>query len=145
MTRAWELAAGALLAWRHADRTSAAAAKPGLLSGALSLVALCTLAAAMLLATDAMFHPGLATMAPVGATCVLIATGPQALANRRLLALRPAVWIGLISYPLYLWHWPLLSYLSIVSLDERGSTSMRLAMVVAAYPGLTQRPSMAAI
>ena len=28
------------------------------------------------------------------------------------------VWIGLISYPLYLWHWPLLSYLKIIKGNE---------------------------
>jgi peptidoglycan/LPS O-acetylase OafA/YrhL len=45
---------------------------------------------------------------------MLIFSGPTALVNRVLLASRPAVFIGLISYPLYLWHWPLLSFLTIV-------------------------------
>ena len=47
-------------------------------------------------------------------TSLLIFSGPTALVNRVLLASRPAVFIGLISYPLYLWHWPLLSFLTMV-------------------------------
>jgi len=40
---------------------------------------------------------------------MLIAAGPNGIINRTLLQLTPMVWIGLISYPLYLWHWPILS------------------------------------
>jgi hypothetical protein len=47
----------------------------------------------------------------------LIASGPGALANR-FLAFQPMVWVGRISYPLYLWHWPILSY---VRIAESGS------------------------
>ncbi|MFN3494630.1 MAG: acyltransferase family protein, partial [Hydrogenophaga sp.] len=35
---------------------------------------------------------------------------PHGTVNRVVLAWRPLVWIGLISYPLYLWHWPLLTF-----------------------------------
>ncbi|WP_370179079.1 acyltransferase family protein [Alteriqipengyuania sp.] len=131
LTRAWELAAGAMLGWWHAGRTGGPAMASHRLSGILSLVALGALTVTMLLANEAMFHPGLITLAPVVATCILIATGPRSLGNR-LLAIRPAVWIGLISYPLYLWHWPLLSYLSIVAEEERGPALVRLAMVICA-------------
>ena len=37
-----------------------------------------------------------------------IAAGPGSAVNRKVFANRTLVWIGLISYPLYLWHWPIL-------------------------------------
>lgn len=40
--------------------------------------------------------------------------GSHAWFNRVVLSNRVLVWIGLISYPLYLWHWPLLSFAQIV-------------------------------
>jgi len=50
---------------------------------------------------------------PVGGAALVIVS-PDAVTNRLLLSSRPAVLLGLISYPLYLWHWPLLSYLGII-------------------------------
>ena len=44
----------------------------------------------------------------------MIASGHKAWLNRVFLMNPIAVWFGLISYPLYLWHWPILSYLQIV-------------------------------
>jgi peptidoglycan/LPS O-acetylase OafA/YrhL len=67
-------------------------------------------------------HPGAATLQPLLGAVVLIACGPSAIANR-LLAFKPLVWIGLISYPLYLWHWPILSFIRIM---ENGMPSQVL-------------------
>jgi hypothetical protein len=64
-----------------------------------------------------MAYPGLMTLIPVLGTVLIIACHERCPANR-LLALKPLVWIGLISYPLYLWHWPILSYFRIM---ESGS------------------------
>lgn len=72
---------------------------------------------------DATLFPGWAAVAPTLGACCVIAAGSQAWVNRRLLSLTPMVWIGLISYPLYLWHWPLLSFLNIT---ERGHASRTL-------------------
>lgn len=102
--RAWELLAGALLAVR---------AVPAIRNrGARELAA--ALALAMLLATvawmraDAEF-PGWRATIPVLATSVLLHIGGTGGSRvHALLGWRPLVWVGLVSYSLYLWHWPLL-------------------------------------
>ena len=52
--------------------------------------------------------PGIAALIPTLGTVMIIAAGPSAHLNRYLLSHPFSVFIGLISYPLYLWHWPLL-------------------------------------
>lgn len=101
-SRAWELLAGVLLAlWRPVIPW------PAVRHGA-GVVGLALIAAACLLFTEASHWPGLAALVPVlGAVLVIAGEGGMA---GRLLATRPMVWIGLISYSLYLWHWPLLTF-----------------------------------
>jgi hypothetical protein len=53
--------------------------------------------------------PGWWALMPAFGTYLTIVAGPQAWFNRLVLASPLMVWIGLISYPLYLWHWPLLA------------------------------------
>jgi len=57
--------------------------------------------------------PGLLALAPTIGAALVIAAGQGAGLNVRVLSSRPAVFVGLISYPLYLWHWPLLSFVHI--------------------------------
>src|SRR5262249_14820004 len=74
--------------------------------------------------------PGVAALLPtLGA--VLIIVSPEARTNRLLLANRPMVLLGLISYPLYLWHWPLLSYLSIFRNGAPNLLEVWLTIVIA--------------
>ena len=85
--------------------------------------------AALGLNTDSLF-PGIPALAPVlGA--VLLIVSPNSAVNRFLLSNRPMVGIGLISYPLYLWHWPLLSYLGIVRHGVPTLIEIWLALIVA--------------
>jgi peptidoglycan/LPS O-acetylase OafA/YrhL len=109
--RAWELLIGALLAERQIHQTSK---RKFSYNGNLTAIAGIALigAAAMGLNSKSAF-PGVYALLPtVGAA--LIIGSPNAWVNRLLLANRPMVFIGLISYPLYLWHWPILTYLSIL-------------------------------
>jgi hypothetical protein len=62
--------------------------------------------------------PGWWALLPVGGTVLLIWAGQSAAINRKLLSQPVVVFIGLISYPLYLWHWPLLAFLRISSETE---------------------------
>lgn len=58
--------------------------------------------------------PGAWALLPTLGAAMLIYCGNSAWLNRVVLGSSPLIWIGLISYPLYLWHWPLLSYARIV-------------------------------
>jgi SGNH domain (fused to AT3 domains) len=75
--------------------------------------------------------PGWWAILPVAGTALIISAGTQAWVNRALLSNKALVWIGLISYPLYLWHWPLLTFARIVEGDTP-SAAMRVAAVCAA-------------
>ena len=108
LPRAWELLIGALLAER--DLSSG-----GTRGGADNLLS--TLGIAAILVAGFTFDrtrllPGLYALLPVAGAALIIAS-PHGWVNR-LLSNRLMVWIGLISYPLYLWHWPLFSYLAIL-------------------------------
>ena len=118
-TRAWELLAGALLAFGLRARTALPQwlGAAGLVLVVLSLV---------VIGEDDRF-PGWWALAPVMGACLVIAAGPGAPVNR-LLSHRTLVWLGLISYPLYLWHWPILTFARL-SLVEPPSTLVVFGLI----------------
>lgn len=59
--------------------------------------------------------PGCWALIPITGAFLIIAAGPEALVNRIFLSNKLLVSIGLISYPLYLWHWPLLTFAQIIN------------------------------
>lgn len=58
--------------------------------------------------------PGAWALIPVSGAVFIISAGPHSWINRVILSNRAAVWFGLVSFPLYLWHWPLLSFATIL-------------------------------
>jgi peptidoglycan/LPS O-acetylase OafA/YrhL len=68
-------------------------------------------------------------MATIG-TAASIMAGREAWPNRYLLSARGLVWVGLISYPLYLWHWPVLSFWTILEGRSIDTTSRLWAVVL---------------
>ena len=107
-TRGWELLAGAVLAcaWDRFDQGESASNRRAATGAALIV------ASAALLNTHRAFPGWWALLPVVGG--VLLLSAPTSWINRHLLGWRPAVSIGLISYPLYLWHWPLLVMAAII-------------------------------
>ena len=103
--RFWELALGALLAYVQLSRSPALTPR---LRDAASLAGLGLLLLAAFGLTSSSLFPGWWALAPTLAAVLLIGAGPDALLNRRVLASGPFVLLGRISYPLYLWHFPLL-------------------------------------
>ncbi|WP_229072477.1 SGNH hydrolase domain-containing protein [Actinoplanes sp. DH11] len=105
-TRAWELAAGALVA----VAASRLAGLPGRLAAALTWLGLAAVTASAFLFDDHTAFPGHAALLPVLGSAVIIAAGcagPRRGAAT-LLGTRPFQLIGRYSYSWYLWHWPVL-------------------------------------
>ncbi len=100
--RVWELSVGGLLA------TTVIKPNPRAATVASTLGLLALLVSVFTFKPGAHF-PGALAAIPVLGTAALIWSGPSTIVAVRLLSLRPIVYAGLISYPLYLWHWPIIS------------------------------------
>ncbi len=79
----------------------------------LSVLGVLLLIASVVLIRKQMTFPGWIALAPVLGSLLVIRAGPEAWLNRVWLSAPPMVWVGLISYPLYLWHWPLIAFAKI--------------------------------
>lgn len=148
VSRAWELMLGSILSYlvlfhrfvpisagvRASNSTQISLIIPlnniyGALRIAKSLagIALILIAVFLLKKTDP--FPGLLALLPAVGAGLLISAGEDAWFNRYVLSSRVLVWFGLISFPLYLWHWPLLSFARIF---ENGDPRLgiRIAVVI---------------
>jgi peptidoglycan/LPS O-acetylase OafA/YrhL len=110
--RAWELGVGVALAVAQMSRKHRTLPAP--LIQLLSVAGLISLLAPLFLLNARSPFPGVTALPSVLGTALIIAL-PSSWLNRRLLSLPPLVFVGRISYSWYLWHWPLLAFLRIVS------------------------------
>lgn len=143
-TRFWELLSGSFIAWlllfNHKKNVDTnvipfnSNANRNLLRNVLSfsgvlLIIFCLVA----LSKDNYFLGPLGLIPTVG-TVLIIAAGSEAWINRTILSHRTLVWFGLISFPLYLWHWPLLvfSKLSVAggTVDQRTAKILAVAISI---------------
>ena len=135
ITRFWELATGGLLAYWHLAANSGPRAgyRRYAVSGALqSAAGLLMLLAAAFAFSRQDLYPGWRAAVPVLGTALLINAGADGLLNRCALSNKVMVFIGAISYPLYLWHWPLLSFSHIIAGGDV-SPAMTWAAVAASF------------
>jgi peptidoglycan/LPS O-acetylase OafA/YrhL len=107
LTRAWELALGALVA---VLAPTIGRLRWGWAPQALAFAGLAGIAIAAVLFTADTRYPGFAVALPVVGSAALIAAGcgNQRTMAARALSARPMQWAGARSYSMYLWHWPLL-------------------------------------
>lgn len=150
LSRFWELLAGAALqaltntalrdklqirkSFRKcADRMAEKLSRGGIPAAICGCVLL--LVAVFTCENDTGNYPGYMALLPVGASFCLIAAGPQNAINRIILANPASVFIGKISYTLYLWHWPLLSfaYILLGSQAYWQAHGLRCALVAIAF------------
>jgi peptidoglycan/LPS O-acetylase OafA/YrhL len=130
-TRAWELLLGTLLVLDIFPAISTP-----LLRNLASLSGVILILTASLLFTPATPFPGVAALLPcVGAALVIAAGKSGASVVGRALSLRPMVFIGMISYSLYLWHWPLIVFQGSDGLLIKGFSPKltKLALIFASF------------
>jgi peptidoglycan/LPS O-acetylase OafA/YrhL len=119
-SRLWELALGGLLAWAEYGRGEQMVRAAGFwhaspLARLFSPNVRASVAVALLLVSFATFNvkttfPGWWALLPCLGAFLIIWAGPHSWFNRYVLSHPVMVFVGLISYPLYLWHWPILSF-----------------------------------
>lgn len=126
LSRVWELLIGAVLAvvklkGRRIERTAS--------NNLLGWSGFILLTWSLIETSAGIPMPGWWALFPTTGAACLIAAGPDSWVNQRILTNRVLVSVGLISYPLYLWHWPLLTFARIVE-GQQPSEVIRLIVVI---------------
>jgi peptidoglycan/LPS O-acetylase OafA/YrhL len=143
VTRTWELALGGILAARQlrGPRTTASSVR-SIPSWFWSGAHVCSLAGLSLIAASAVFltarltFPGIWSAIPTAGAALLIGAGPFTPVSLRLLGNRPMIFVGRLSYSVYLWHWPLFSFARIILGHAPApvmATGLILVAMLAAY------------
>jgi peptidoglycan/LPS O-acetylase OafA/YrhL len=124
--RIWELALGGMLTLEILPYPSTASARQ--ITGLLGLAMIAF--ADLRFTTDTPF-PGAAALVPCLGAALIIAAGQKGFhAVGRMLAWKPIVFIGCISYSLYLWHWPILVFQRMFSLFPGGDVGKAVKVEV---------------
>ena len=144
-TRSWELALGALLAAAEVGSRCSIDSILGVtfrhewprpftvdVRDLLACLGFGAIIASIVLIQEPRNYPSWITLLPTGGAALLIAAGGQAWINRQILSHPLMVTVGLISYPLYLWHWPLIS-LARVFIQHEPTRLIKLAIVAVAF------------
>lgn len=103
-SRAWELGIGALAALGSFPQVQSSKARD-----VLSVIGLTLIILGVALIDAEKPFPAPWALLPCVGTALLLAYGKTALTNG-LLSAPPMRWVGAISYSLYLWHWPIISF-----------------------------------
>ena len=152
-TRFWELLSGGVLAWgmlygkgslTEAKRKAGAilsriiyrekqADDSQTLADALSFAGLLLLLYGFWGIKKELIFPGSWALVPVLGAVLIIAAGTNAWVNRTILSSKFAIWLGFVSFPLYLWHWPLLTYLRMAEGGAPSYAMRALAVLLAVF------------
>jgi peptidoglycan/LPS O-acetylase OafA/YrhL len=129
--RAWELAAGVMLAICEMNSPKTLSNLPPRFSHGLGILGIILIAVSVFALSTYTPFPGFAALLPVlGA--ILVIAGREGIINR-LLGWGPIAFIGLVSYSWYLWHWPLLSFAR--SASDSGLSSLAAVVIAIASFG----------
>lgn len=150
LTRFWELLSGNFIAWFDIYKRKSFFAVlikldelvkrffynfevtliRGLFLNVISIFGLLLLLSAFYFIDKTKSFPGFWALLPVLGAVLLIFAGPAAIINNKILSNKIAVWFGLISFPLYLWHWTFLSFALILHGGNPLSLKARVIIVI---------------
>jgi peptidoglycan/LPS O-acetylase OafA/YrhL len=130
ISRFWELGIGGIAAWIVSTyHIPYAQPQVGKIASELSWVGLILLCIGFVIINDATMFPGYFALIPTVGAFMLILAGGQSWVSRVLLANKFVIFVGLISYPLYLWHWPILSF-GMLYLEADFTTYLRIGAII---------------
>lgn len=125
-TRAWELFIGSILALHLIPSPSRRCIRE-----VCSILGIAMIAFAVFIYTPETSFPGFAAVLPTIGTALIIHSGSERDSFiYKVLSLRPLVFVGLISYSLYLWHWPVIVYTNILTIKEPTISVMILMLAL---------------
>lgn len=127
-TRAWELLLGALLAMEALP-----AIRVKWVAECLAIVACALIGWAIVAFSANTPFPGLSALLPCIGAALLIYTGGNGRTHvSRMLSAQPIVGIGLISYSLYLWHWPIIVFAKQYAIEKLSTIQLGIMLAVTA-------------
>ena len=115
-SRIWELLAGSLLAYLEIKKRISSNNK--IMNEILPIIGLILIFSFVLLNDDKINHPSFKTFFPILGTCLFIWFSKKGTIHNKIISSKLFVGIGLISYSLYLWHYPILSFVRITEITQ---------------------------
>ena len=130
--RAWELLLGAGLSLFGSGASLARIMSYQFSSVLATSLGLLVFLCSLVLIRGGDDYPGILTLLPTMSAALLILAGARNSLAKFILCNKASIWVGKISYPLYLWHWPILSYARIMESGEP-SLSVKLFALLLSF------------
>ena len=126
-TRGWELLAGSILAYFEIIKGKRSENKT--LNLVLPSIGLSLIGYSVLFFNDKMFHPSFYTLSPIIGVCLIIWFSNKNELITKILSIKLFVGVGLISYSLYLWHYPIFTFFRLMDFDSHMFIKIILAII----------------
>ena len=126
-TRVWELLAGSILA--YFEQTNNHRSRNQILNKILPSIGFLIILFSITLINDETKHPSLNTFFPILGVCLIIWFSNKDELITRIFSIKLIVGIGLISYSLYLWHYPIFAFGKIIDLTSSKFSKTDLILI----------------